>query len=166
MLTGLQTRRRLSTVVVFAGLTGLAVTVVPRYLPVTPVLAGLLCCLPLLVVVPLSIDQAFRKVRDLGGRLGWVHVCWLLLLLSSLQFRIRGVDSIARQPLDLWALYRVGIVGLAFLLIAVWAFSMPISVREWLRGLPGWLALYAACAYFRRHGRSSPCGLSTSRPNI
>ena len=144
MLTRLQTRRRLSTVVVFAGLTGLALTVVALYLPVTPVLAGLLCCLPLLVVAPLSIDQAFRKVRHLAGRLGWVHVCWLLLLLSSLQFRIRGVDSIARQPLDLWALYRVGFVGLAFLLIAVWAFSMPISVREWLRGLPGWLALYAA----------------------
>ncbi len=144
MFTGLHTGRLLPTVVIFTGLTALAVALIVRYLPVTPVLVGLLCCLPLLLVAPLSIAQAFRKVRDLAGRLGWVHACWLLLLLSSLQFRIRGVDSIARQPLDLWALYRVAIVGVAFLLIVAWAFSKPISVREWLRGLPGWLALYAA----------------------
>ncbi len=144
MFTGLHTGRLLPTVVVFTGLTASAVALVALYLPVTPVLVGLLCCLPLLFVAPLSMAQAFRKVRDLTGRLGWVHVCWLLLLLSSLQFRIRGIGSIARQPLDLWALYRVAIVGLAFLLIAAWAFSKPISVREWLCGLPGWLALYAA----------------------
>lgn len=143
MLTRLQTRRLLPTVGVFTGFTALAVALVARRLPVTPVLAGLLCCLPLLLLAPLSIDQALRKVRGLAGRLGWVHICWLLLLLSGLQFRLRGVDSIARQPLDLWALYRVGLVGLAFLLIAIWTFSARIGVGEWLRGLPGRLALYA-----------------------
>ena len=144
MLTALHTGRLLPTVVVFTGLTTLAVAIVSRHLPVSPILVGLLCCLPLLFLAPLSIAQGFRKVRDLAARLGWVHACWLLLLLSSLQFRIRGTGSIARQPLDLWALYRVAIVGVAFLLIVAWAFSKPISVREWLRGLPGWLALYAA----------------------
>ena len=143
MLVQSNSRYLLPAVVALAGLYTLAVTLFFQYALAPPVLMGLACALPLLVIAPLSIDQAFRKVRDLGARLGWIHVCWLLLLLSGLQFRIRGVDSIIQQPLDFWALYRVALVGMSLLLIAAWAYSSQVGVRDWLRGLPGWLFLYA-----------------------
>ncbi len=143
MLVQSNSRYLLPAVVALAGLYTLAVTLFFQYALAPPVLMGLVCALPLLVIAPLSIDQAFRKVRGLGARLGWTHLCWLLLLLSGLQFRIRGVDSIIQQPLDFWALYRVALVGMSLLLIAAWAYSSQVGVRDWLRGLPGWLVLYA-----------------------
>ncbi len=87
------------------------------YLPVDrAVWIILLVLTPCLFIAPLCLEQAFSKVRRLLAGLNWSHALWLLLFLSGLVFRSRGVDSIREQPLDAWAIYRVALVGVSFLL--------------------------------------------------
>lgn len=64
-----------------------------------------------LVFAPTAALQAIARVRQM--RIEWWHWIWALLFCSDFVFRIRDVQSIEDNPLDGWALYRVGLVGLA-----------------------------------------------------
>ena len=60
---------------------------------------------------PKASAQALAGIRDLN--LQWWHWIWAMLFCSDFVFRIRDAQSIADDPLDGWALYRVALVGLA-----------------------------------------------------
>lgn len=119
-----------------------------------------------IIFVPRALSQALGTVRAM--KLEWWHWIWAMLFCSDFVFRIRDAQSIEDNPLDAWALYRVGLVGLAgFVLIwrlatrrGQWLTSlfsglMPIMAMFPLIGLvsttwsifPGWTA-YKSVEFF------------------
>jgi O-antigen ligase len=97
-----------------------------------------------LCVLLLALPQAMRRWRMLRQQLTWWHALWLLLFLSSLVFRIRDVESIRDEPIDLWAVYRIVLVCIAALVLLV---RLVVNRPEWVpslfRGLIGTLTVYA-----------------------
>ena len=122
---------------------GLLALCLSQYLPMDRAVWVLLALTPCLLVAPLCVEQAFAKLQGLFAGLNWSHALWLLLFLSGLVFRSRGVDSIREQPLDAWAIYRVALVGLSFLLLAGWLFRADVAPRFLLRGIIAPLAVYS-----------------------
>ena len=122
---------------------GLLALFVSRYFPLERSVWVLLALAPVLFVAPLFLEQAFSKVQRLLARLNWNHVLWLLLFLSGLVFRSRGIDSIHEQPLDGWAIYRVALVGVSFVLAAGWLLRADVAPRSLFRGIVGALAAYS-----------------------
>lgn len=64
-----------------------------------------------LIFVPAVTTQAVAGIRAMN--LEWWHWLWAMLFCSDFVFRIRDAQSIEDDPLDAWALYRVGLVGMA-----------------------------------------------------
>ena len=104
-----------------------------------------LVIIPLSVfVAPAAIRQALGLSRALRVRLAWWHGLWLLLLLSSLTFRVRTSEAIQDAPVDTWAAYRIALVGIVVLFLGVrLALRRTAWVGSLFRGLPGVLAAYA-----------------------
>jgi O-antigen ligase len=104
----------------------------------------LLLLAPLLVlVVPKGLTQAVRGIARLVKSLRWWHVLWLLVYVSGLAFRVRGVHEIEQEAVDNWAMFRIALVALTALVLL-----MRLARRQtpWLgylfRGLVGILATY------------------------
>src|SRR5882724_9027879 len=91
----------------------------------------------------LGLRQGLRHLAELRARWTWWHWLLFLLFVSTLVFRIRDVQAATSEPVDAWALLRLGpeaIVGGVLI-------QRLISRRtQWLRpmfkGLIGALAIY------------------------
>lgn len=91
----------------------------------------------------LGIGRSFAIGRRLVAQLSWWHFLWLLVFASALVFRIRGVNQIHSDPLDVWALYRV---ALDFIVAAILVVRLGMRRPPWLgsmfRGYLGLLTLF------------------------
>jgi O-antigen ligase len=96
-----------------------------------------------LIGLVLGLRWALRFLNELNPQLRWYHGLWLLVFASALVFRIRGVGDIKENPIDAWALYRMGIE-----LIVVAALFIHLALRRtpWLgsmfRGFVGVIAAF------------------------
>lgn len=103
-----------------------------------------LLSLPVVVIgLVVGLRWALRFWRELRPQLRWYHGLWLLVFASALVFRIRGVGDIKENPIDAWALYRMGVE-----LIVAAALFIRLALRRtpWLgsmfRGLVGVIAAF------------------------
>lgn len=64
-----------------------------------------------------GLSSAPTKLKSLRMQLRWWHFLWLFVFLSGQVFRIRDVASIQSNPLDVWALYRVGLMSIVALVL-------------------------------------------------
>jgi hypothetical protein len=95
-------------------------------------------------VLPLPVQEAFKKLLVLRKQLTWWHALWLLLFLSGLVFRQRDTQAIEKAPVDFWAAYRIVLVSAtAFVLLLRLALRQTDWIRSLFRGLVGALAIYA-----------------------
>lgn len=96
------------------------------------------------VVFPPALLQAARKCYTLGRQLTWWHGLWLVVFLSGLVFRVRGLHAIREAPVDAWAAYRIILVSISALVLGV---RLTLRQTEWIgslfQGLTGALAIYA-----------------------
>jgi len=104
-----------------------------------------------IVACILAFGQGAKRLRHLAMRLCWWHGLWLLLFVSGLVFRARGLEDIRKTPVDPWAAFRIVLVfATALVLIA----RLVLRKTDWLlslfHGLAGALAIYALV-----------CGVST-----
>jgi len=78
------------------------------------------------------------------GRFEWWHLLWLFVFLSGLVFRIRGSEASVDNPLDLWALYRLGLMGAVGLILLMRLGAKRTAwAKSLFQGLIGLLAWYA-----------------------
>jgi O-antigen ligase len=105
----------------------------------------ILLLIPLFVfILPIALRQAIGLISALRTHLSWWHGLWLLLFLSDLTFRVRTSEAIKEASVDIWAAYRIGLVG-----IVAFALGVRLVLRQtaWagslFRGLPGVLSAYA-----------------------
>jgi O-antigen ligase len=102
----------------------------------------------LVLIVPLILARLGKLIGIMRSRVAWWHVPWLFLFLSDLTFRIRDQVSINQDPVDVWAAYRIALVGLTGMILV---FRLGIAGGGWFRsisgGLVGLLTLYTlVCA--------------------
>jgi O-Antigen ligase len=113
---------------------------------------ALLLLIPLgLVVCALALGQVAKRLRRLAMSLSWWHGLWLLLFVSGLVFRVRGLDAMRETPVDSWAGLRVALVFTTALVLLV---RLGLKKTDWLpslfQGFVGVLTTYGLV-----------CGLST-----
>jgi O-antigen ligase len=72
----------------------------------------------------------------------------LLTFLSGLVFRIRAIDAFRETTIDAWAMYRIGLMTIVVLVLAVGLVTRRTAWTGWLfRGVVGFMAIYAVtCA--------------------
>jgi len=99
-----------------------------------------------LLTVRAIFVSSFR-LKALISRLQWWHILWFLVLISGLVFRIRNTHEAQDSPIDFWALFRMGIMGLVGFVLIV---RLAMKKTEWLsslfRGTIGLLTAYAVIA--------------------
>jgi len=138
----LQHRGILLLLVFLSILSGVAITALGEpwwYL----LIAGVLV-LPIALMSLPSILVAWLKITRLCRSLGWWHILWTLLFLSGLTFRVRETETIAENPLDLAAFFRVVLVGIVgFLLFGALTLNCRLTLNRVFGGLVGLLALYS-----------------------
>lgn len=87
------------------------------------------------------------RLKDLFLQLKWWHYLWFLVFISGLVFRIRDTDTAQENPLDLWALYRLGLMSFVGYVLLV---RLAIKKTDWLSSLftgsVGLLVAYAVVA--------------------
>jgi O-antigen ligase/polysaccharide polymerase Wzy-like membrane protein len=95
-----------------------------------------------LVTAPVGLAQGLRRVPQFMKSLCWYHWLWLLMVASTLVFRIRASTAIQQSPLDGWAAYRIALVSTAAIIL-----MMVYRRVDWIgsmrRGLLGALSAYA-----------------------
>jgi O-antigen ligase len=100
--------------------------------------------LPMGLAALWALSKAVAKVKTVVAQLRWWHILWLLMLLSGLVFRVRDTEAASENPLDLWGLYRVALMGIiGFVLLYRLARHRPDWARSLARGLIGLIAGYA-----------------------
>lgn len=70
---------------------------------------GMLAVLLMLVMLLMGFRRGWGLFRNFATHLRWWHTLWLLLFASAIVFRLRGVNQIEQNPVDAWALYRIGL---------------------------------------------------------
>ena len=102
--------------------------------------------LPLVLVffVAPAAKTALHESASLLVSFTWWQGLWLLLFLSGLVFRMRAAQDIDKSPLDIWAVYRAGLVLIVGLVLS----ARLVSDRtRWLgslfSGTLGILAIYS-----------------------
>lgn len=91
-----------------------------------------------LITLIVGFSRGMSLFRNLTAHLRWWHVLWMLIFASALVFRVRGVNQIEQDPIDAWALYRIGLE-----LIVATALFIRLALRRtpWFgsmfRGLVG-----------------------------
>ena len=96
-----------------------------------------------LIGLVIGLRWALRFFNELKPQLRWYHALWFLVFASALVFRIRGVGDIKENPIDAWALYRMGVE-----LIVAAALFIRLALRRtpWLgsmfRGFVGVIAAF------------------------
>jgi O-antigen ligase len=95
--------------------------------------------LPIAVLALLSVflaltqfPQILSRLKILGQRLRWWHLLWLLMFISGLVFRVRDIESIYANPLDFWALFRVGLMAIVALTLLG---QLALRADNWIRAL-------------------------------
>lgn len=103
------------------------------------------CAVPLGSFILLwGLRSAPAKLKSLRLQLRWWHFLWLFVFLSGQVFRIRDVQSIQSNPLDFWALYRIGLMSIvALVLLDRLIFRHLPWDRSLFQGLFGLLTGYA-----------------------
>lgn len=99
-----------------------------------------------LLVMRAMYISSFR-FRVLVSQLRWWHMLWLLVFLSGLVFRIRDTETVQQNPIDSWALYRMGLMGVVGVVLIV---RLAMKKTDWLTSLlsgsVGLMAGYAVVA--------------------
>src|SRR3990167_11096743 len=94
-----------------------------------------------------SIFISSFKLKELFIQLNLIYYFWLLVFMSGLVFRIRDTNTVQESPLDIWAFYRIGIMGLVGYVLII---RLATKKTDWLsslfRGSVGLLAGYALVA--------------------
>jgi len=109
------------------------------YIVVPGIFAGIL----VLLIIYKTQGLLREKVSYLLSYVEWYHICWLLIFLSSLTFRTRSSQTIEESPIDIWALYRIGLVGLVALIMMIRLVTRKTDfVGALFRGVIGALAIY------------------------
>jgi O-antigen ligase len=125
---------------------GVGISLIPGR-DVFRVLAAGAAALVGLRLVPTTIAEAFSKCRRLIAGLRWWHGLWLAIFASGLVFRVRNIDAAKDTPLDWWAAWRIGLVGLvALVLLRRLASRTPDWTAGLVRGLPAGVFLYGIMA--------------------
>jgi O-antigen ligase len=87
------------------------------------------------------------RLKELFVQLKWWHYFWFLVFLSGLVFRVRDTNTVQQNPLDMWALGRICIMGfIGYVLIVRLALKKTDWLSSLFRGTLGLLALYAFVA--------------------
>jgi O-antigen ligase len=85
----------------------------------------------------MALPAALAKVRRLATVFRWWHWLWLLVYTSGLVFRVRTTETIYDSPVDFWAGFRIGLMGLVAMVLLG---RLATRTTEWggalLRGLP------------------------------
>jgi len=107
------------------------------------VMGGALLGFPTLVVLAFALRQGLRHVRTFVPTLQWWHWAWALTFISALVFRVRGVNEIGAEPLDAWAVFRIGVDMLvAFILLARLALRRTHWLGSMFRGVVAALTIF------------------------
>jgi O-antigen ligase len=110
------------------------------------VIAGVLGVPTSILILRWIIVSSFR-LKDLLIQLKWWHYLWLLVFISGLVFRIRDTNEAQSNPLDLWALFRISIMGFVGYVLLV---RLAMKKTDWLpslfKGSIGLLAGYTFIA--------------------
>ncbi len=105
---------------------------------------GIIAAPAVLIGLILALRIGLRYWRNLKPQLRWYHGLWFLVFASALVFRIRGINQIEQDPLDAWALYRIGIEIIVTLALLI---RLALRRTPWLgsmvRGFIGVLAAFA-----------------------
>src|SRR2546422_990485 len=110
---------------------------------VVPVVAVALATILFVVLAASVAPGALAKIRNLAAGFRWWHGLWFLLFVSGLTFRGRDIDTIREAPVDFWAGWRIGLIGLvAMVLLGRLAKRTSDWVPALLRGLPAGVFLY------------------------
>lgn len=95
------------------------------------------------LLLAVGTRRALGLLKSLTGHLRWWHTLWLLIFASALVFRVRGVNSIEQNPVDAWALYRIGLEAIVTLALAI---RLATRRTAWLgsmfRGFVGVIAIF------------------------
>jgi hypothetical protein len=99
--------------------------------------------LALVFVMPSVAHVLVKETAELGRSFTWWQGLWVLVLVSGLVFRLRDVQSIDAQPIDGWALFRIGVESI----VGVILIGRLVSEKtRWLRalfcGLIGIMAIF------------------------
>lgn len=94
-----------------------------------------------------SIFISSFRLKELFVRLKWCHYLWFLVFMSGLVFRIRDTNTVQQNPLDLWALYRIGVMGfIGYVLLMRLAMHKTDWLSSLFRGSVGLFAGFALVA--------------------
>jgi O-antigen ligase len=123
---------------------GLAIPLLVLFWGVKETLIVVFMLLPTAGLALISLPSAVTKLKAVASELSLWHGLWCLLFISCLVFRMRETQDTVDNPLDVMALYRVGLVSLvAFVLLD----RLNTSGQDWSRslfqGLVGLVAGYA-----------------------
>jgi exopolysaccharide production protein ExoQ len=90
-----------------------------------------------LVLAVSVFPAALAKVRGALTRTRWWHWLWFCVFASGLTFRGRSNEAIQETPVDFWAGYRIGLVGLVAMVLL---YRLARRTTSWelglTRGLP------------------------------
>ena len=103
---------------------------------------------PLLIVAAMGLRQGLKHLSELRAEWTWWHWSFLLLIISTLVFRIRDNAEVTSAPVDAWALLRLGPEALVAAVLFIRSKNPATAWRHSLfQGLLGVLAVYGiVCA--------------------
>src|SRR5579885_1966869 len=107
------------------------------------VAGGMLAAIPVIGLVIKAFPEAKASFRMLKANWTWWHPLWFLIYFSTLVFRIRDSGQASQNPLDSYAMLRVGpeaIVALALMIRLI--LKKPNWMSSLFRGIPGLMAIY------------------------
>ncbi len=104
---------------------------------------GVLIIPPILIGLMVALRKALSLFNELRTSLRWWHGLWLLIFASALVFRVRGAGDIQQNPVDAWAVYRIGI---EVLVCAILFLRLALRRTSWFgsmfRGFVGILSAF------------------------
>lgn len=90
-----------------------------------------------------AFTQAFGKAAAFLASLTWWHILWLLVFVSGLVFRDRDLHAVEAEPVDAWAIFRIGLTCTIAIILVV---RLALRQTPWLehlhRGLIAVLGVY------------------------
>ena len=105
--------------------------------------------LPVGVIGVRALLISVTGVREFFSSLHWWHGLWVMMILSGLVWRKRDSAAIADNPLDIWAIYRIALIGILGLILLT---RLLKRKTDWFKilvtGSIGLLTGYALIAIF------------------
>jgi O-antigen ligase len=110
-----------------------------------PISGGGFIVATLLLVFGLAVVPDIRtRIGALARQFRWTHYLWILFYLSGLVLRVRETNEIRENPLDAWAVWRIGLIGIVAMVLLLAGQLRNYAWAESLkRGLPAALTVYA-----------------------